>query len=130
MNLPSFPMAAEPEPEAEPVVCSAALEQTLSAVERRLSLFGQALHSLDLAAVDAHGLQLHRELLEAVQCFAQAASQHVLPTKLKQRLAQATGKVAAQRETLARATEVLDHAIDVLIEFEAPASVLPTTEVP
>jgi hypothetical protein len=39
---------------------------------------------------------------------------------------EATSKVAAQRETLARATEALDRAIDALIQFEAPSASLQT----
>ncbi len=99
---------------------STELEQTLGAVESRLDALGQALCSLDLPAVDLHGFELRRELLHAVQCFAQAACHRVLPTRLRQRMTNATGKVAAQREALARATQALDRAIDVLIQFEAP----------
>jgi hypothetical protein len=95
-----------------------------------LNALGQALCTLDLPAVELHGIELHGELLHAVQCFAQAACERVLPVSLRQRMSEATGKVAAQRETLARATEALDRAIDVLIQFEAPSSTLPLSASP
>ena len=38
-----------------------------------------------------------------------------MPRVLRQRLAVASGRVAAQREALARATAALDRAIDVLL---------------
>jgi hypothetical protein len=42
---------------------------------------------------------------------------------LRERLALAGGLVAAQRESLARATAALDRAIDVLMPRERPAAV-------
>jgi hypothetical protein len=120
--------SAEPDSDSEAAEGTQGLEleQTLVAVEQRLSALGLALFSLDLPAIERHGFELHRELLQAVQCFSQAACQRVLPFKLKQRMVEATSKVAAQRETLARATEALDRAIDVLIQFEAPSVSLQT----
>ena len=38
-----------------------------------------------------------------------------MPPALRHRLASASGQVAAQRESLARATAALDRAIDVLL---------------
>jgi len=40
---------------------------------------------------------------------------------LRRRLASASGQVAAQRESLARATAALDRAIDVLLPRDVPA---------
>lgn len=42
---------------------------------------------------------------------------------LRDRLMRASGLVASQRESLARATAALDRAIDVLMPRSAPASV-------
>ena len=41
-----------------------------------------------------------------------------VPSALRTRLATASGQVAAQRESLARATAALDRAIDVLLPRE------------
>jgi hypothetical protein len=41
-----------------------------------------------------------------------------VPPALRNRLANTSGQVAAQRESLARATAALDRAIDVLIPRE------------
>jgi hypothetical protein len=65
---------------------------------------------------------LHRSLAAAVDRFSTAARQGRIPEPLRQRLAQASGQVAAQRESLARATAALDRAIDVLIPREASAA--------
>ena len=43
-----------------------------------------------------------------------------LSPQLRQRLALASGQVAAQRESLARASAALDRAIDVLLPSPAP----------
>ena len=47
-----------------------------------------------------------------------------MPPALRRRLASASGQVAAQRESLARATAALDRAIDVLLPREAAGAVL------
>jgi hypothetical protein len=41
-----------------------------------------------------------------------------VPPALRERLAQASGQVVAQRESLARATAALDRALDVLLPRE------------
>ena len=53
--------------------------------------------------------------------FSDAARSGPLPPALRHRLASASGQVAAQRESLARATAALDRAIDVLL----PGDTLP-----
>jgi hypothetical protein len=50
-----------------------------------------------------------------VSQFSDAAKSGPLPAALRNRLASAGGQVAAQRESLARATAALDRAIDVLL---------------
>lgn len=97
-----------------------ALESTLSAVENRLSSLGEALRTQDLASIDLHATELHRALSNAVDHFSRAARSGPVPPALRRRLASAGGTVAAQRESLARATAALDRAIDVLLPREAP----------
>jgi hypothetical protein len=92
-----------------------ALEAALAAVELRLAALGEALRERDSAGIDLHASELHRALASAVDQFAHAARSGSLPSALRHRLASASGEVAAQRESLARATAALDRAIDVLM---------------
>jgi hypothetical protein len=101
-------------PAAAPVA-SPELEARMTAVESRLCALGLALRSRDAAGIDLHATELHRALASAVSHFSDAARDGPLPPALRTRLAQATGQVAAQRESLARATAALDRAIDVLL---------------
>ena len=96
------------------------LESALSAVEGQLSFLGEALRARDLPSIDLHASELHRALSSAVDQFSRAARQGPLPPALRRRLVDAGGSVAAQRESLARATAALDRAIDVLLPREAP----------
>ena len=91
------------------------LEARLSAVETRLVALGNALRARDPAGIDLHAMELHRALASAVTQFSVAAKSGPLPAALRHRLANASGQVAAQRESLARATAALDRAIDVLL---------------
>lgn len=90
------------------------LEPVVLAVEARLQALGQALQQRDSAAVEQCASDLHRALTEAVETFRHAARSGGTPA-LRQRLVRATGQVAAQRESLARATAALDRAMDVLL---------------
>ena len=99
---------AAPQPGAD-------LEHALAAVETRLQALGEALRERDAQAIDTHASELHRALADAVNRFAQAARTGGVPPSLRRRLATASGHVAAQRESLARATAALDRAIDVLM---------------
>lgn len=91
------------------------LESALAAVEHRLSALGVALCVRDTVGIDLHATELHRALAAAVDQFAQAARRGGVPPDLRHRLANTSGQVAAQRESLARATAALDRAIDVLM---------------
>jgi hypothetical protein len=91
------------------------LSALLSAVEVRLAALGEALRRRDSAAIEAHAGELHGALARAVDRFAQAARQGAIAPELRQRLAVASARVAAQREALVRATAHLDRAIDVLL---------------
>lgn len=93
-----------------------ALENALGAIEQRLAALGSALRNHDARAIEAEAQQLQRALAAAIRCFAQAAREPGgVPPALRERLARAGGQVAAQRESLARATAALDRAIDVLM---------------
>jgi hypothetical protein len=80
---------------------------------------GDALRARDSAGIDLHATELHRALATAVDCFARASRNGPVPPALRHRLASTSGQVAAQRESLARATAALDRAIDVLMPRDA-----------
>ena len=102
------------------------LEPTVAAVEARLQALADALRGQDAAAIELHANELHRALANAVNRFAVAAKAGQIPPALRHRLVNAGGVVAAQRESLARATAALDRAIDVLLPGDA-ASVYSST---
>jgi hypothetical protein len=106
---------SQPAPSRSTSRPDADLEPALAAVEHRLASLGEALRASDSAGIDLHATELHRALPAAVDQFALAARSGSLPTALRHRLANAGGMVAAQRESLARATAALDRAIDVLM---------------
>lgn len=87
----------------------------LDVVEQRLAALGNALHARDASAIDSHATELHRALARAVSHFTLAARNGGVPIALRSRLVNASGVVAAQRESLARATAALDRAIEVLL---------------
>jgi hypothetical protein len=91
------------------------LETALLAVEQGLAHLHDALRERDAHGVDLRAAELHRALAQAVHRFAHAAKTGGVPPELRTRLAAASGQVAAQRESLARATAALDRAIDVLM---------------
>ncbi len=91
------------------------LEDTLSAVETRLADLSEALRTRDLAGIDRHAADLHTALATAVDTFCVAVRSGPVSPALRRRLVAASGQVAAQRESLARATSALDRAIDVLM---------------
>ena len=103
------------------------LEAALSAVEEQLGALGNALRDRDAAGVDSHAAALQRALSSAVHHFSHDARQPSgVPPALRQRLALASAQVAAQRESLARASASLDRAIGVLMPVALPAAVYGT----
>lgn len=108
-------------PPTEPTATNAVsqqLEQPLLEVESCLNLLGEALLKRDSAAIEQHAARLHQALAQAIASFSEAARNGDVPPNLRHRLVQAGGRVAAQRESLARATAALDRAIDVLMPGE------------
>ncbi len=95
------------------------LEPVIAEVEQRLGALAQALLARDSRDVDAAASQLQQSLALALDCFGRAAREGGIPPALRQRLVRASGQVAAQRETLARATAALDRALEGLLPREA-----------
>ena len=89
---------------ADATGASPVLETRLADVESRLGALGAALRARDAAAIDLHAVELHQALAAAVEEFSKAARSGPVPPALRSRLASASGQVAAQRESLARAT--------------------------
>ena len=106
-------------PDAAPIGSNPKLEEALASVEARLAALGDALRARDSAAIDLHATELHRALAHAVDCFGRASRSGGVPLAMRHRLASTSGLVAAQRESLARATAALDRAIDVLMPRDA-----------
>ncbi len=121
--LPHLPDSGDNGRAAATSLPNASLESLLAAVETELSDLGSALHRRDSSAIEQHAQALRVALEQAVDGFSRAArgSQGV-PPALRHRLMNASGEVAAQRESLARATVALDHAMDVLMPAGAGSS--------
>ena len=121
--LPHLPDSGDNGRAAATSLPNASLESLLAAVETELSDLGSALHRRDSSAIEQHAQALRVALERAVDGFSRAArgSQGV-PPALRHRLMNASGEVAAQRESLARATVALDHAMDVLMPAGAGSS--------
>lgn len=96
-----------------------ALEQTLSDVETRVGTLAAALTARDTPDVEAAATELQRALAVALDQFGRAARHGGVPPALRQRLVIASGQVAVQREVLARATAMLDRALEGLLPREA-----------
>jgi hypothetical protein len=111
--MPTFPIDAAAQS------TGSELEETLIAVEARLTALGIALLEHNSPDIDLQASELHRALARAVDHFSRAAREGALPAPLRQRLMRASSQVAAQRESFARATAALDRAIDVLLPREA-----------
>jgi hypothetical protein len=91
------------------------LEAPVLLVEQHLSELHEALRADDARALELAASALHRSLSGAVAHLRAAAQCGTLPSPLRDRLALASARVAAQRQALARATASLDRAIDVLL---------------
>ena len=97
------------------------LEGLLGRVEAALAGLGDALRLRDSRAIESHAQQLHQALEGAIHGFHSAARRGGVPSALRTRLVKASGQVAAQRESLVRATVALDRAIDVMMPRDTPA---------
>lgn len=97
-----------------------ALEQSVAQVEGRLLALGEALGEHRAEAVETEAAELQHALATALEQLRRSARDGHLTLPLRQRLALASGRVAAQRESLARASAALDRAIDVLLPAPTP----------
>ena len=100
--------------------CTTDLESAMAAVEARLAELGDALKQHNAEATEAASAALHRALSEAVDHSSRAARNGGMPPALRRRLAMAGGQVAALRESIARATNSLDKAIEILLPEAVP----------
>jgi phosphoribosylformylglycinamidine (FGAM) synthase-like enzyme len=91
------------------------LDLAVTTLEQRLGALGEALRVHHAEAVACEADALNSALSAAVEQLRRSARAGALPPQLRQRLAVASGRVAAQREALARATATLDRAIEVLL---------------
>jgi hypothetical protein len=96
------------------------LEQSVARLESRLAALGDALRVHHAETVAREATELQRALAAAVEQLRRSARAGQLSPRLRERLALASGHVAAQRESLARASAALDRAIDVLLPSPAP----------
>lgn len=107
--------------ESRPARHPSDLESALAAVETSLADLGLALQEHDADHTEVAAGHLHQALTLAVRQFSDSARRGGVPPALRRRLAMASGQVAAQREAVARATTMLDRAIDVLLPTPVPA---------
>jgi chromosome segregation ATPase len=96
------------------------VEQSIATLESRLQTLGEALRVHRAEAVATEAAELQRALAAAVERLRRSAGDGQLTPQLRQRLASASGQVAAQRESLARASAALDRALDVLLPSPSP----------
>jgi len=96
------------------------LEESIATLESRLQALGEALRVHRAEAVATEAAELQRALAAAVERLRRSARAGQLSPQLRQRLALASGQVAAQRESLARASAALDRALDVLLPSPDP----------
>lgn len=92
------------------------LERSVDQLALHLSTLGDALRGQRAESIAAEAAQLQRTLNTAVEPLRRGP----LPPHLRQRLTLAAGQVAAQRESLVRASAALGRAIDVLLPAAAP----------
>jgi hypothetical protein len=95
------------------------LERAIGEVEARLGALAYALAARETVAIETAATALQRSLASTLDSFSRAARHGGVPPALRQRIVRASGQVAAQRETLARATVALDRALDGLLPREA-----------
>lgn len=91
------------------------LEHLVRRMEIELAALGDALRRRDSQGMESHADALQLALIGAMDASVHAAHEGKLPEALRMRLVRATGQLAAQRESLARATASLDRAMDVLM---------------
>jgi hypothetical protein len=89
-------------------------DAALETLESRLRALGEALSGHRAEAVAAEAAKLQRALAAAAGPLRSARAGRLSPAQ-RQRLALASGQMAAQRESLARAGAAVDRALDRLL---------------
>ncbi|WP_137894120.1 hypothetical protein [Ramlibacter sp. 2FC] len=92
------------------------LEALIRSLESQLESLAQALRERDSEAISAGSARLQRSLQQAMAVLSSATAQGGgLPDGLRPRLAKLQGAVAAERESLARASAAVQRAMNVLM---------------
>lgn len=104
---------------------AAPLESLLDALEAPLAALGAALRERDGSALERHAAELQRALAAALPRLATALPIDIAP-ELRQRLLAAQGRIAAQRDSLARGSAAIERGLGVLIPAALPAAVYGT----
>lgn len=116
MTLASGRVAAPADAQSEPAALDdAVLERLVVRIETELAALGDALRERDSQGIESHADALQAALVSAMDASVHAAHGGKLPKALRTRLVRATGQLAAQWESLARATAALDRAMEVLM---------------
>lgn len=101
---------------------AAPLESLLDALEAPLAALGAALRERDGSALEYHAAELQRALAAAMPRLATASPIDIAPA-LRQRLLEAKGSIAAQRDSVARGSAAIERGLGVLIPAALPAAV-------
>lgn len=101
---------------------TAPLEPLLDAIEGPLAALGAALRDRDGSALERHAAELKRALAAAIPRLATASPIDIAPA-LRQRLLEARGSIAAQRDSLARGSAAIERGLGVLIPAALPVAV-------
>lgn len=91
------------------------LDAALARVETHLAALGDALGGHGADALAGQAAELQRALAAALPLLRRGAREGRLSPPLRERLALAAGRVAAQREALARAGAALDRGLELLL---------------
>ena len=95
------------------------VERAIAELEARLAALGAALRSPQADALQDEAADLQRALVAALEPVRHSADTGLLTPPLRQRLVDAAGRMAAQRDALARAGGALDRALNLLLPAAA-----------
>ncbi len=97
-------------------------ERAIDELEARLGALGAALRSPQADALQAEAAELQRVLAAALEPLRRSADAGLLAPPLRRRLAAAAGRLAAQRDALARAGSALDRGLNLLLPAAAASA--------
>ncbi|HET7525913.1 MAG TPA: hypothetical protein VFK10_08230 [Burkholderiaceae bacterium] len=107
MRTPSAPAATG--------AARADIDESLQRLEHHLDDLQASLSARDLPGIEQHAAALQRALSQAATRITRAARSAQPPLVLRRRLGEASVRVAAQRDALARATATLERAMHLLM---------------